>query len=59
MSKKSEQKAAVGKYKAAKKALDDNGREERRRGVTEETPKFQRLNAAVDDAMKDVPWWRR
>lgn len=61
-----EREAAVKKYKAAKKALDDNYERElkqaRAKGqkyIGEETPEYQRLNKAVNDALKDVPWIRR
>lgn len=56
---------AVKKYKAAKKALDDNYERElkaaRARGekYIGETAEYRRLNQAVLDAEKEVPWYRR
>lgn len=61
-----EREAAVKKYKAAKKALDDNyerelkaAREKGQKYIGEETAEYLRLNRAVVDAEKDVPWIRR
>lgn len=61
-----QQKAAVKKYKAAKKALDDNydkelaaARAKGQKYIGEETSEYLRLNGAVNDALKDVPWIRR
>jgi len=61
-----EREAAVKKYRDAKKALDDNYERElkqaRAKGqkyIGEETAEYQRLNRAVNDALKDVPWIRR
>lgn len=65
MSSKEENKKAVKEYKAAKKALDANYEKElkeaRRAGrkYIEETPEYLRLNRAVLDAEKKLPWWRR
>lgn len=46
-------------YKAAKQALHDNQRAEKKAGVTEETDTYVALNDAVLDAEKNVPWYRR
>lgn len=50
---------AVREYKAARKALEDNSRAERKAGIRDETPRYLELNAAVAEAEKHVPWHRR
>ena len=49
----------VETYKAAKKALHDNQRAEKKAGIREETDTYVALNGAVLDAEKNVPWYRR
>lgn len=56
---KSDAKAAVAKYEAAKRALRANQEREERAGTTGETAEYRRLNKAVLDAEKDVPWIKR
>lgn len=63
---KDEKKAARQRLKSAREALDANYERElsaaRARGekyIGEETDEYLRLNQAVIDAEKDVPWWRR
>lgn len=50
---------AIEKYKAAKAALHANQKAEKAAGITHETDEYLRLNAAVNEAIQDVPWWRR
>jgi hypothetical protein len=50
---------AIAEYKAARKALEDNSRAERRAGIREETDTYLELNARVLEAEKNVPWYRR
>lgn len=52
-------KAANRNYRQAKAALDRNRRQEKRQGISHETPKYHRLNAEVHKAAKEVSWWRR
>lgn len=53
-----EQKADVADMRAADKALNNNTDRERRAGVREETPEYQRLNAAANQAASKVSRWR-
>ena len=50
---------AVKKYKAAKAALHANQKAEQDAGIDYETDEYLRLNQAVADAEKNVPWHRR
>jgi hypothetical protein len=50
---------AITDYKAARKALDDNSRAERKAGIRDETDTYLELNARVLEAEKNVPWYRR
>jgi hypothetical protein len=43
--------------KAADKALNDNSDRERRAGIRHETPEYQRLNAAANEAAAKVSFW--
>jgi protein-arginine kinase activator protein McsA len=52
-------KATVKKYKDALKELHANQEREEAAGIRDETPEYQRLNRAVLDAEKDIPWYRR
>jgi len=54
-----QRRAAIARYKAARKALNDNAERERAAGITQETDEYLRLNAAVVDAERDVPWIHR
>jgi hypothetical protein len=56
---KEDRKAAVQKHKDALKALHANQEREETAGIREETPEYQRLNRAVLDAEKNIPWYRR
>lgn len=61
MSKESraERKAANQASKAADAALHENQRKEMAAGITEETPDYQRLNDAANEAAAKASWWRR
>jgi hypothetical protein len=50
---------AVEEHKAARKALEENGRRERAQGIRDETPEYHEANQRVIDAEKRVSWWRR
>lgn len=50
---------AVREYRDARKALEDNGRAEKKAGIREETDTYRELNARVLDAEKRIPWHRR
>jgi hypothetical protein len=52
-----EEKTAVTRMHAADKALNDNSDRERKDGITEETPEYQRLNKAANEAADQVSWW--
>ncbi|WP_158745272.1 hypothetical protein [Streptomyces sp. NRRL S-1448] len=56
---KSSSTDAVTAHKAALKALHDNQRAEQAAGIREETDTYRELNAAVHEAEKHVPWYRR
>lgn len=51
-------KAAKAELRRARRALESNSRLEEAAGITRETPRFLRLNQAVVDAEKAVPWYR-
>lgn len=55
-SKSSEEKAAVERMKAADKALNDYGAKCKKRGIDYETPEYQRLNRAANEAAAKVPF---
>jgi hypothetical protein len=52
-----EEKTNVAAMKAADKALNTNSDRERRAGVHDETPEYQRLNAAANEAAAKVSFW--
>ncbi len=52
-------RAAAERYAKARRALDTNAIEDYAAGIDYETPEFLRLNRAVFDAERGVPWWRR
>jgi hypothetical protein len=52
-----EEKTAVQNMKAADAALHANQRKEEASGITEETPEYQRLNRAANDAAAKVSRW--
>lgn len=51
-----EEKANIAAMKAADAALNANSDRERRAGIHDETPEYQRLNAAANDAAAKVSW---
>lgn len=52
-------KDAVARYKTALQNLHDNQRAEQASGIDYETDEYLRLNREVNEAAKDVSWWRR
>ncbi|MFI7096721.1 hypothetical protein [Streptomyces lydicus] len=52
-----EEKQAIADLRAADQALNDNSRREHKAGIREETPEYQRLNAAANEAAAKVSWW--
>ncbi|MDX3839585.1 hypothetical protein [Streptomyces europaeiscabiei] len=56
-SKSPEEKAAIAEMKAADKALNDNSTREFKAGIRDETPEYQRLNAAANEAAAKVSFW--
>lgn len=50
-------KQAAEDYRKAKKALDKDA--PRQKKVGREDARYHRLNKAVGDAQKSLPWWRR
>ncbi|MFI6560374.1 hypothetical protein [Streptomyces sp. NPDC050534] len=56
-SKSPKEKAAIADMKAADKALNDNSSREFKSGIRHETPEYQRLNAAANEAAAKVSFW--
>lgn len=56
-SKSPEEKAAIADMKAADKKLNDNSTREFRAGIRHETPEYQRLNGAANEAAAKVSVW--
>lgn len=56
-SKSPEEKSNIADLRSADAALHANQRREQKAGVRDETPEYQRLNAAANAAAK-VSWWR-
>lgn len=52
-----EEKAAIANMRAADKALNDNSDREHKAGVRDETPEYQRLNKAANEAAAKVGFW--
>ncbi|KIZ13698.1 hypothetical protein [Streptomyces natalensis] len=50
---------AIAEYQAAKRALEDNQRQEKKAGIREESDTYLELNARVAETEKNVPWYRR
>ena len=50
---------AIQEHKAARKALEENGRRERARGIRDETEEYLQANHRVIEAEQKIPWWRR
>ncbi|CAL9664739.1 hypothetical protein SUDANB1_07153 [Streptomyces sp. enrichment culture] len=55
--KTADEKANVAAMKDADRRLNENSDRERRAGVRDETPEYQRLNAAANEAAAKVPFW--
>jgi hypothetical protein len=51
------EKTAVAEMRAADRRLNENSDRERRAGIREETPEYQHLNAAANDAAAKVSFW--
>lgn len=56
-SKSPEEKAAIAEMKAADKKLNDNSNREFKAGIRHETPEYQRLNGAANEAAAKVSFW--
>lgn len=54
--KTAEEKAAIAALRKADAALHENQRHEDAAGVREETPEYQRLNKAANEAAAKVSW---
>ncbi len=52
-------KAANQASRDADAALHANQRKEKKAGIRHETPEYQRLNAAANEAAAKASWWRR
>jgi hypothetical protein len=52
-------KAANEASKKADAALHANQRREIAAGIRDETPEYQRLNTAANEAAAKASWWRR
>lgn len=50
---------AVAELKKADAELHENQKREEAAGIDYETPEYQRLNTAANEAAKRVPWHRR
>jgi len=56
-SKSPEEKAAIADLRAADAALHANQRKEMKAGIRDETPEYQRLNQAANEAAAKVSRW--
>ncbi len=56
---KDERKAAIQRYRDARRELDRVDRADRKAGRRDETDAYLAANDRVIDAEKGVPWWRR
>lgn len=56
-SKTPQEKADIAAMKAADKKLHDNSRREFKAGIRDETPEYQRLNKAANEAAAKVSRW--
>lgn len=52
-----QEKANIAALRAADKALHDNSRREFKAGIRDETPDYQRLNKAANEAAAKVSRW--
>ena len=55
--KTADEKAAIAEMKAADRRLNENSDRERRAGIRDETPEYQRLNRAANEAAAKVSFW--
>lgn len=55
--KTAEEKAAIADMKAADKKLNENSDREFKSGIRHETPEYQRLNKAANEAAAKVSFW--
>lgn len=55
--KTTEERAAIDEMKAADAALHANGEREKAAGIDYETPEYQRLNKAANEAADKVGFW--
>lgn len=53
-----QEKADIAALRAADAALHANQRKEEKAGIRHETPEYQRLNAAANEAAAKVSRWR-
>lgn len=51
------EKSDIAAMKAADKKLNDNSRREFKAGIRDETPEYQRLNRAANEAAAKVSRW--
>jgi hypothetical protein len=51
-----ERQADLVRYRAARKAAETGTR---KLGIRDESPTSRELNAAVTEAEREIPWWRR
>jgi hypothetical protein len=56
-SKSPEEKAAIAELRAADAKLHANQRKEEKAGIRDETPEYQRLNRAANEAAAKVSRW--
>jgi hypothetical protein len=52
-----EERANIAEMKAADAALNANSDRERKAGIRDETPEYQRLNGAANEAAAKVSFW--
>jgi hypothetical protein len=52
-----EEKAAIAEMKAADAELHEYGKRARKAGIDYETPEYQRLNKAANEAADKVSFW--
>lgn len=55
--KTAEEKAAIAEMREADRRLNENSDRERAAGIRDETPEYQRLNTAANDAAAKVSFW--
>jgi hypothetical protein len=55
--KTADEKANIAAMKEADRRLNENSERERRAGVRDETPEYQRLNRAANEAAAKVSFW--